>query len=234
MQTFKYGITPLGEGAFALDEDGVRCFLFEGENTAMLVDTGFGKGDLKETCETLTNKPIFVVNTHADGDHLGCGAQFKKTFMHPAEFDYYKNKAAGPLLETLPIWEGDILDLGTRRFEVIHIPGHTPGSIALLDRANKLLLTGDSAGCAPIYMFGPGRNMPAFEASTKKLIALYESGAFETILPCHGPINVDCSILYELLEGAKELMAGNLTGEPPMRDLPCLLYKYKRIAFLYP
>jgi glyoxylase-like metal-dependent hydrolase (beta-lactamase superfamily II) len=39
---------------------------------------------------------------------------------------------------------GDKLKLGKRQFEVLHLPGHTPGSIGLYDRSSRLLLTGDS------------------------------------------------------------------------------------------
>jgi glyoxylase-like metal-dependent hydrolase (beta-lactamase superfamily II) len=41
--------------------------------------------------------------------------------------------------------DGDLVDLGDRAFEVLHVPGHTPGSIALWDASDGLLLSGDTA-----------------------------------------------------------------------------------------
>lgn len=41
--------------------------------------------------------------------------------------------------------EGDVVDLGDRSFDVLHVPGHTAGSIALWDPAGRLLFTGDTA-----------------------------------------------------------------------------------------
>jgi glyoxylase-like metal-dependent hydrolase (beta-lactamase superfamily II) len=41
--------------------------------------------------------------------------------------------------------EGDVVDLGDRVFEVLHVPGHTAGSISLWDAASGLLFTGDTA-----------------------------------------------------------------------------------------
>ena len=72
---------------WSIEENGVRCFLVEGEREAMLVDTGFGTGDLKAFIQTLTSLPVFVVNTHADRDHIGCNGQFPPAWMHPADFD---------------------------------------------------------------------------------------------------------------------------------------------------
>jgi glyoxylase-like metal-dependent hydrolase (beta-lactamase superfamily II) len=40
--------------------------------------------------------------------------------------------------------EGDVLDLGNRRFEVLHLPGHSPGSIGLYERATGILFSGDA------------------------------------------------------------------------------------------
>ena len=41
--------------------------------------------------------------------------------------------------------DGDVIDLGDRRLEVLHVPGHTPGSIALWEAATGLLFSGDTA-----------------------------------------------------------------------------------------
>jgi glyoxylase-like metal-dependent hydrolase (beta-lactamase superfamily II) len=45
---------------------------------------------------------------------------------------------------TAMLEDGDLIDLGDRRFEVMHVPGHTPGSIALWEPATALLFTGDA------------------------------------------------------------------------------------------
>jgi len=56
--------------------------------------------------------------------------------------------------------DGDIIDLGDRAFEVLHLPGHSPGSIALFEAATKTLFSGDAittARCSPIF---PARASP--------------------------------------------------------------------------
>lgn len=54
-----------------------------------------------------------------------------------------------------PIKEGDVIDLGDRPLKIIDLPGHTPGSIAVLDVKNRVLISGDSVQDSNIYMFGP-------------------------------------------------------------------------------
>lgn len=41
------------------------------------------------------------------------------------------------------LWDGDIIDLGDRQFQVIHTPGHSPGGIALWEAATGILFSGD-------------------------------------------------------------------------------------------
>ncbi|MGI6665162.1 MAG: MBL fold metallo-hydrolase [Christensenellaceae bacterium] len=220
------------EGFWRIEEGGVRVFLIEGSEKAMLVDTGYGTGDLKACIASLTDKPIFVVNTHADGDHVGCNAQFSEIYMHPAEMDRYwqRNEETAKQTTVSPIWEGDTIDLGGKTFRVVLIPGHTPGSIALLYEEKGWLISGDSVQQGTIFMFGPGRNIYAYIESMRKLNAL---SGFTKILPSHGPFDVSREILPTLIEGAIKLKDNALTGRDPERDLPCLLYDYKDVHFLF-
>lgn len=217
-------------GFFRIENGGVRCFFIEGDDRAMLVDTGFGNGDLRSLVQSLTKLPIFVVNTHADGDHTGCNHQFQEIWMHPAEFDYYAQK--GNTCDNLhPLWEGDTLSLGKWNFEVLLIPGHTPGSIALLDREHEILISGDSVQTGTIYLFGPGRNLPSYIASLHKLEQIRDS--VREILPSHGQIPVSPNTISKLLEVAPKLLAGEYAGQPDPHGRPCQEYDCGVAKFLY-
>ncbi len=76
------------------------CYLVVGEKAAMLVDSMYGVGSLKEFCETLTDKPIIHVATHFHGDHTGGSCEFPDLWMSPRDFElFYKNlEAAKELL----------------------------------------------------------------------------------------------------------------------------------------
>lgn len=226
-----YQARRLYEGLTAIEDGGVRCFLIEGPEKAMLVDTGYGKGDLRAFVESLTDKPVFAVYTHADGDHTGCIDAFPEAYMHPAEFDYLAAKGRSRA-GLRPLWDGDAIELGGWKFEVLHLPGHTPGSVMLLERAKRLLIAGDSVQTGSIYLFGPGRNLDAYILSLEKLEGL--RGLFDTVLPSHGELPVPADILPALIRGAKDLRDGKLTAKPPLRPgMPCHSYRCEVASFLY-
>ena len=74
-----------------------------------------------------------------------------------------------PTEPTRVLADGDLVDLGDRTFEVLHVPGHTAGSIALWDAEAGLLFTGDTAALDdPLY----ADDEAAFVASLERLSAL--------------------------------------------------------------
>ena len=201
----------IADGFWTLEQNGVRCYLFEGDDMALLVDAGFG-GDLKSVCETLTDKPIQLLITHADGDHMGAAGQFGPYYMHPSEFSYYEMRN-GKQPDAVPLWEGETIDIGKFCFEIVFIPGHTPGSIALLEKQKRFILTGDTVGSTPIYMFNSGRNLPAYLASIKKLKEI--QGSFDLIWPAHGKRPLEKDILKELCTLAGDITTGKWPAPQP-------------------
>ena len=58
------------------------CYLIEGDNYALLIDSILGFGNLKTFCETLTDKKIVVANTHSHSDHVGGNFFFDSCYIH--------------------------------------------------------------------------------------------------------------------------------------------------------
>ena len=226
-------IIKISEHFWIFEEDGVRSFLFEGDERAMLIDTGFGTLQIREMAAGLTDLPVFLVNTHTDKDHMGCNRDFKPVYMHPAEMEHYQNSLPeGCSMEDVcPLWEGDVIDLGNWKFEVILTPGHTPGSIMLLEREKRMLISGDTIQDGDIFMFGAGRNMQAFQNSLKKMMVM--SDAFDSIWPSHGNYPLTADIIPGILKGAKDTAAGKLQGQEPPWPMPCKKYVCDVAAFLY-
>ena len=236
-------VKKISDHFWIFEEDGVRSFLFEGTKRAMLVDTGFGTLPLGELSEELTPLPIFVVNTHADKDHTGRNREFFCVMMHPAEMDRYQSSLPeGCFMEAVrPLWEGDVIDLGHWKFEVILTPGHTPGSIMLLERDKRMLISGDTIQDGMIFMFGPGRNMPAFVSSIQRVVGLKD--AFDTIWPSHGscPLKLDVNsgisgppdIISRIYWAAQDLLYGRLPLQEPPWPMPCKKYTRDTVSFLY-
>ena len=77
------------------------------------------------------------VITAEDGDELPIGVELETFAQKPARV-------------TRLIDEGHIIDLGDRQFEVLHLPGHSPGSIGLWEAATGTLFSGDAVYDGPL------------------------------------------------------------------------------------
>ena len=219
------------ETTYLIEDNGVRCIFYIGSEKALLFDTGFGEnGSVRPVAESLTSLPIMLVNSHADPDHIGCNAEFDVAFMHPAEMAYYA-KHVKPDAQVHPVWEGDVIDLGGRKLEVVLIPGHTPGSIGLLDRVNRTIATGDTICAGPVFMFDEVRSIHAYMASMYRLIGLFD--AFDDILPAHGVCPVPKDTVNKALKAAKMLLAGELTPTDPPMPVPAKVYLNDGVGFFY-
>jgi glyoxylase-like metal-dependent hydrolase (beta-lactamase superfamily II) len=67
------------------------------------------------------------------------------------------------------IGEGDIVDTGDRSFEVIHLPGHSPGSIALWEAKTGTLFSGDAIYDGPLLDQIPGSDIPTYIKTMERL-----------------------------------------------------------------
>lgn len=143
--------TQIAPGTWQIMSSGDYSYLFEGENEAVAIDTGYGAGNIREYLQTLTEKPVKnVINTHSHFDHTAGNGYFEKAYMGhnaiPLATIPYASFAGIEFIqdyERIGIGEGFIYDLGGRTLEIFDIPDHTADGIAMLDRQQRLLVTGD-------------------------------------------------------------------------------------------
>lgn len=196
-------------GTRAEFDQGVRIFLLVGEKTALLIDTGMTGIELDSMVRAHTSLPYQVLNTHADRDHIAGNSGVEAFYMHPAEAAFYRNVQHGNG-KMMPVFEGDLIDLGGRVFEIIHLPGHTPGSITVLDRANRCLIGGDPIQeDGDIFMFGDHRDMEAYIAS---LMRLEKRNDFDWIYPSHAKEKVSRNVIPKLIDGAQAVLDRRISG----------------------
>ena len=69
---------------------GVCMYLAEGTNSAALLDTGFGFGDLKGYVDSLTDKPYVVILSHGHMDHAGGAVQFETVYLNERDWELEK------------------------------------------------------------------------------------------------------------------------------------------------
>lgn len=205
-----YQIFQINENTWRFEEEGVRFFLLIGEKKALLLDSGMKIGRAKEAAQTLTSLPIEIMNTHADPDHIGSNFEFEQIYMNPNEEQNYQEH--GGKGKIIPVKEGDIVDLGNRPLEIIELPGHTPGSIGILDVNARALFAGDSVQKnSHIFMFGKRRNLNQYIETLERLSSMTER--FETIYSCHGDLSLSVDSIADLLAGAKKIASGEITGK---------------------
>lgn len=70
------------------------------------------------------------------------------------------------------VQEGNMVDLGDRQFEVLHLPGHSPGSIGLWEAASGTLFSGDAIYDGPLLDHGAGADIPAYVRTMQRLRSL--------------------------------------------------------------
>ena len=198
-------INRIDENTWGFEEPDVRFFLLTGTERALLIDSGMQTRNAKELAEELTALPLSLLNTHADPDHIGSNSEFDSFHMHPAEASNYYNsqKRTGSIL---PVWDGDVIDLGDRPLHIITLSGHTPGSIAVLDVKNRRIFTGDPVQDGRIFMFGVQRELHAYRHSLLKLQQHVDD--FDEIYPSHGTCPVRPSLIMELYEAVGKIMDG--------------------------
>lgn len=225
------------------------CHLIPGTERALLIDTGFGIGDLRRLCAECTDLPLLVVNTHNHGDHTMGNDQFDRVYIHRLDVEglraqmkpgprtvepvggvtfYEENDIVQPKnYEISPIEDGHVFDLGGGyEVEVFHLPGHSPGGIALLDRKRRMLFSGDALVFTPIFIFGvfpgmkltPYHSVEAFRDGLKKLAA--RLGEFDAVFPGHSHQGLDPSIVTDMLACAEELLAGDTSAQQSLHFGP--------------
>ncbi len=225
------------KGIYAFDQEMVRCFLILGREKALLLDTGAQAVDLSAILAELTDLPITVCLTHSDGDHTANLSQFPCAYLHSAEREVLLKKNPNRARELISIETGYQFDLGGRTLEVIHVPGHTTGSIALLDVENRILFSGDTVSYGPVFMFGQYRDFDLFEKSLEHLRELATQGKFTVIYPCHNSCPIRSEVIDELLSCVGGIKSGTLTGTSENVPMPDgekpVLYTVNSSGILY-
>lgn len=172
-----------------------------GRDRDMLVDSGMGVVSLRQWVPLVTERPLEAVASHTHFDHVGCHHEFPCRSCHGAEAHLLRaptrentfadKYVTDDIFTALPpepyrsetyavksapatrlLWDGDIVDLGDRRFEVIHTPGHSPGGIALWEAATGILFSGDIVYDGELIEGTTAQEAAQYVASMERLLRL--------------------------------------------------------------
>ncbi|MCP4902427.1 MAG: MBL fold metallo-hydrolase [bacterium] len=205
----------------------VISFLIVGSEKALLFDTGLGIGDMKRLVSELTSLETIVLNSHTHYDHVGGNHQFAEIYGIDNKFTQTNTKGRTHAEVKEYVGEGWIwkpfpegfsgneyvskpftitkivndlakIELGDRTLEVVLTPGHSPDSLCLLDRKNRLLFVGDTFYPAPLYAHLHGSDFDVYAESAARLAEL--EAEVDYILPAHNEPLLDSSYLTRFLE----------------------------------
>ncbi|MBR3396943.1 MAG: MBL fold metallo-hydrolase [Lachnospiraceae bacterium] len=232
-------------------------YLVEGDKRALLIDTGLGAVDMQSEIAELTSLPYDVVNTHGHGDHTGGNIYYPAVYMHEGaredargflalnktvlseeEVAIIEAQLAKGSYEIHCVSDGFTFDLGDRHLEVLSIPGHSPGCIALLDHEDRVLFSGDCfVKSMPIQMVVPGAlTIREYLDSLHKLQSREDE--FDWLCTGHDEQLEPKTFLDEVTAACEKLVTGELSGEdielPPVYgDTRAKLIKEKDFTIAY-
>ncbi|MCG3218260.1 MAG: MBL fold metallo-hydrolase [Candidatus Heimdallarchaeota archaeon] len=213
----------------------VISYLILGNEKALLIDTGMGIGNIKAVVEDITSLPVEVVLTHSHFDHTGGTKHFDKIAIHEAEAESLQNGVDNdflitqiidnyvwrpfpdgfkpdqytipPCTPTVLLNDQDIISIGGYDLEVIHTPGHSPGSICLWNKEKGHLFAGDTIYQGPIYGHLNESDLEQYFSTIKKFSSLFDE--VNVIFPGHNKTPLDKSFLQEVIYGFCQIKDGS-------------------------
>lgn len=235
----------------------VISYLIIGTGSALLFDTGNGMGNIKAIVDQLTNKPVTVLNSHTHFDHIGGNYQFERILSVATAFSIAnshglandtvtteaspqalcKGLPAGvtqaghrirPFTITAMVKEGDVIDLGNRKLEILQVPGHTDDAIALLDREAGLLWSGDTFYEGPIWLYTPETNLAAYRQSIARLAVLAQH--LKAVFPAHNTPKASPALLLEAQKAFDVVLQGKATPVPTWEGV--VTFEFEGFGFL--
>ena len=175
-----------------------NCWLIgaEGTDDAVVVDPGFSPERVHAMLEAEGRRPVAVLATHGHFDHIGSAAGFCGDDLpfHIHEADALaltdpETWGAGfqtppvPVKDVRTVADGDVLTFAGFRVEVLHTPGHTPGSVVF--RTDGWVLSGDLVFAGSIGRSDfPNSSPPDMQRSLRRFLELPDA---TDVLPGHGP-----------------------------------------------
>ena len=218
---------------------GVQMYLVEGRRRAMLIDTGCGLPGLPALVRSLTDRPVSVLLTHGHCDHASGAAWFDDVYLHPGDWALAARHAALPTRKAfaklwvpadrvdaieedawcppraggfLPAEDGQVFDLGGVTLETVSVPGHTPGSLCVLNRAERSILFGDACNTQEFLWLPESSSVEEYLVSLDRLRRL--EGAYDTVYLSHHIIRAPRGLLEGVTGVCRDILAGRSDEEP--------------------
>lgn len=207
-----------------------HCYLLNGTEKSLLIDTGLGISNIYDEVRKLTDKPIAAVATHSHWDHIGGHKYFPEFYAHAEELDWLDGKFPltietvkemvvdrcdlpdGYSVDDYEFFQGrptrilndhDIINIGGREIEALHTPGHSPGHLCFWEKNKGYLFTGDLVYKDTLFAYYPSTDPEAYLASLEKVAAL----PVKRVFPAHHSLDIQSEILVRMAKAFRQLKA---------------------------
>lgn len=209
----------------------VCCYLIVGETKAILLDTGWGYGDLKSVVESITDLPVTLVLSHAHPDHIGGDVQFGEAYLNERDFNMLESQsnlelrrrlmqkyAPGKFEEDIGLWqeprtepyipldENITFNLGGLTILPFSVPGHSPGNMVFIIPEERIAIFGDAISHPTLIVFD---NSPSIQEHYDALVKMKDyDHLYDRVLVNHETFELDKIVLDNNIELAKAILDG--------------------------
>ncbi|MDA3917362.1 MAG: MBL fold metallo-hydrolase [Deltaproteobacteria bacterium] len=205
-----------------------HCYLLNGSEYSLLIDTGLGICNIYEKVITLTDKPIIAVATHIHWDHVGGHKYFPDFYAHEDELNWLNgefpltiDQIKDMVVDRCDLPEGfdvlnyeffqckptrvlkgnDVIDIGNRHVQVVHTPGHSPGHMCFWESDRGYLYTGDLVYKDTLFVYFPSTDPEEYLNSLARVSAL----PVKHLFPAHHTLNIQPEILARMRDAFQQL-----------------------------
>jgi glyoxylase-like metal-dependent hydrolase (beta-lactamase superfamily II) len=207
-----------------------HCYLLNGAERSLLIDTGLGIRNIHDEIVKLTHKPVTAVATHIHWDHIGGHGFFPDFYAHGAELNWLNGEfpqtmeqIKGMVVDrcdlpedfdvnnyaffqgnpTRVLQDNDAIDIGDRFVQIVHTPGHSPGHMCFWERDRGYLFTGDLVYKDTLFAFFPSTDPEAYLNSLNRIWAL----PVKHVFPGHHTLDIQPEILGRMRDAFRQLKA---------------------------
>ena len=242
-------VKKLAENTYRISEWGafgpVKMYLLIGNERALLIDSGYGKIDLKSIVTRITDKPVTLMLTHGHLDHANGSAPFD-AYLHESDFDVYDRHSDPEFLK--PYSKGKIIpkarlkpllpgtvDLGGRKVEVIHTAGHMRGSVCMLDKYSGMAFCGDTINPWDVWLgLDESTSVTQYRESLVLLLQAVEKNGITKLHSGHSGKAMNVQKLKNFITLCNQIINEERTGRKVNKGI-CKGYKakYKTAAVIW-
>jgi len=205
-----------------------HCYLLNGSEGSLLIDTGLGICNIYDEVRKLTDKHITAVATHIHWDHIGGHKYFPYFCAHEAELNWLRgefplsaetirkmvldrcdppedfNIENYEMFQGTPkriLSDGDTINIGNRNIRVFHTPGHSPGHMCFWEEDRGYLFTGDLIYKDVLLAYYPSTDPAAYLASLERMAEL----PVQRVFPAHHSLDIQPEIITRMRDQFREL-----------------------------